>query len=103
LPLEIDGFAQAALASLIAQHQHTNRPTMARLGFKSFATFSTAAEPPAHSLSMLDRYCPGARQLCKMALSSIPLHLLTIFDVDGTLSAFQGFPTPARFLGRRLI
>jgi hypothetical protein len=29
---------------LIAQHQHTNRPTMAGLGFKSLATFSTAAE-----------------------------------------------------------
>jgi PEP-CTERM motif len=27
-------------------------------------------------------------------LSSIPLHLLTIFDANGTLSAFQGFPTP---------
>jgi hypothetical protein len=28
-------------------------------------------------------------------LSAIPLHLLTIFDANGTLSAFQGFPTPA--------
>jgi hypothetical protein len=28
-------------------------------------------------------------------VSSIPLHLLTIFDVNGTLSAFQGFPTAA--------
>ena len=28
-------------------------------------------------------------------LSSIPLHLLTIFDENGTLSAFQGFPTSA--------
>ena len=26
-------------------------------------------------------------------LSSVPLHVLTIFDADGTLSAFQGFPT----------